>query len=126
MSSRAVLVVDDDPIMRFCLQRLLQSEGYAVRTAADPDAALAALEADRPDAVILDIVLDTSDGYAFCRHLKSAPSHDGLKIVMVSARARPDEVERGRAAGADGYLAKPFGVAALKQALDDVFVHPRA
>ncbi len=125
MTSRAILVVDDDPVIRFCLERLLSSEGFRVTSVADADAALAQVDAAPPDVVVLDIVLDETDGYAFCRRLKDRPGVPELKVVMVSARARPDERERGHAAGADGYLAKPFGVAALKQTLEDVLLPAR-
>ena len=118
MRSRAVLVVDDEPTMRFCLERLLRAEGYQVMTASGRNDALARLGERSPDAVLLDVVLEDGDGYGFLGTLRERCGRPELPIVMMSARTRPDERQRGEAVGADGYLRKPFDIATLKRALD--------
>ena len=118
MRTRAVLVVDDEPTMRFCLERLLKAEGFQVMTAADRAEALARVAERRPDAVLLDVVLDDGDGYGFLGPLRERCGRQDLPILMMSARTRPDERQRGEAVGADGYLRKPFDIATLKRALD--------
>lgn len=118
MRSRAVLVVDDEPTMRFCLERLLRAEGFHVVTAADRTQALARVAEGVPDVVLLDVVLDDGEGYDLCGVLRARAGRANLPVVMMSARTRPDERQRGEAVGADGYLRKPFDLATLKRALD--------
>ncbi len=125
MDRRAVLVVDDEPIMRFCLERLLTADGFAVRTVANAAGALDSLAVEAPDAVILDVVLDQDDGCVLCLKMREAGPKD-MKIVMVSARSRPDDVEKGLAAGADAYLAKPFGMDSLRDRLAALLADGRA
>jgi DNA-binding response OmpR family regulator len=112
------LVVDDEPTMRFCLERLLRAEGFQVMTAADRGEALVRLAERRPDVVLLDVVLDDGEGYGFVGTLRERCGRPDLPIMMMSARTRPDERQRGEAVGADGYLRKPFDIATLTRALD--------
>ena len=121
MRTRAVLVVDDEPTMRFCLERLLRAEGFQVMTAADRGEALVRLAERRPDVVLLDVVLDDGEGYGFVGTLRERCGRPDLPIMMMSARTRPDERQRGEAVGADGYLRKPFDIATLTRALDGLF-----
>src|SRR5205823_6561834 len=106
-----VLVVDDDPPVRRMLERTLAAEGHAVTTAADGGAALAAVEREAPDLVILDVAMPGIDGLAVTQRLRgkgmTAP------ILLLTARdAVADRVE-GLDAGADDYLTKPFAVEEL-------------
>jgi two-component system response regulator MprA len=106
-----VLVVDDDPPVRRMLERTLSAEGHAVTTAADGGAALAAVEREAPDLVILDVAMPGLDGLAVTERLRgkgvTAP------ILLLTARdAVADRVE-GLDAGADDYLTKPFAVEEL-------------
>lgn len=117
MCPQAVLVVDDEPTMRFCLHRLLTARGFEVATAADASTALGSVQETTPDAVVLDVVLEDTDGCRLCAELRHACADKDLKILMVSARSGPDDVEKGLAAGADGYLAKPFAAGALLERL---------
>jgi two-component system response regulator MprA len=109
--SEHVLVVDDDPPVRRMLERTLSAEGHAVTTAADGGAALAAVEREAPDLVILDVAMPGLDGLAVTQRLRgkgvTAP------ILLLTARdAVADRVE-GLDAGADDYLTKPFAVEEL-------------
>jgi DNA-binding response OmpR family regulator len=113
-----VLVVDDEPTMRFCLERLLRAEGFHVVTACGRNEALARIADRPPDVVLLDVVLDDGEGYGLCGALRERAGRADLPVLMMSARTRPDERQRGEAVGADGYLRKPFDLATLKRALD--------
>src|SRR3989440_12771000 len=106
--SEHVLVVDDDPPVRRMLERTLSAEGHAVTTAADGGAALAAVEREAPDLVILDVAMPGLDGLAVTERLRgkgvTAP------ILLLTARdAVADRVE-GLDAGAGDYLTQPFAV----------------
>ena len=102
----AVLVVDDDGLIRRMLERTLAAEGYGVVSAPDGGAALAAVERSAPDLVVLDVAMPGLDGLAVCRRLRAKGL--SLPILLLTARdAVPDRVA-GLDAGADDYLVKPF------------------
>jgi two-component system response regulator MprA len=109
--SEALLVVDDDAPIRRMLERTLSAEGYAVEAVADGGSALAAVERNVPDAIVLDVTMPGLDGLAVTRRLRAK----GLRvpILMLTARdALRDRVD-GLDAGADDYLVKPFEVEEL-------------
>lgn len=100
-----VLIVDDDPNVRELLGMYFEREHFSVRTAADGDGALRAVDEARPDLIILDIMMPGKDGYEVCRELRSRGS-----IPIIFLTARDDEVEPiiGLELGADDYVTKPF------------------
>ncbi|MGF1663694.1 MAG: response regulator transcription factor [Kineosporiaceae bacterium] len=111
MRTQEILVVDDDPAVLASLERTLVFEGYTVRTAADGEAALAAVTASPPDAVVLDLQMPGIDGLEVCRRLRARGSR--VPILVLTARdATPDRVT-GLGAGADDYLPKPFALEEL-------------
>jgi DNA-binding response OmpR family regulator len=101
-----VLVVEDDENLRITVADNLEDEGYRVRAVDRGRAALEAVEHERPDVVVLDIMLPDLDGYSVCRSLRQR----GLasKVLMLTARTLEDDVVQGFDAGADDYLAKPY------------------
>jgi two-component system response regulator MprA len=102
----AVLVVDDDPPILRMLERTLVAEGYAVESAADGGAALAAVERAVPDVVVLDVGMPGLDGLAVCRRLRRAGL--ALPVLLLTARDSVSDRVAGLDAGADDYLVKPF------------------
>ncbi|HEX9884851.1 MAG TPA: response regulator transcription factor, partial [Longimicrobiales bacterium] len=107
-----LLVVDDEPAVRDALERALRLEGHEVSLAEDGDAALKAIGAEDPDAVILDILMPGLDGLQLARLIRAAGND--VPILMLTARdAVADRVE-GLDAGADDYLVKPFALDELK------------
>jgi two-component system response regulator MprA len=102
----AILVVDDDPPILRMLERTLTAEGYAVETAADGGAALAAVEHAVPDVVVLDVAMPGLDGLAVCRRLRRAGL--ALPVLLLTARDSVSDRVAGLDAGADDYLVKPF------------------
>jgi two-component system, OmpR family, KDP operon response regulator KdpE len=105
MSAR-ILIVDDEPNILGTLAPLLQSHGYQVSTAAHGRAALAALEAERPDLMVLDLGLPDLDGVEVCA---AARARSAMPILVLSARGREADKVRALDAGADDYVTKPFG-----------------
>jgi two-component system response regulator MprA len=110
-----VLVVDDDKAVRDSLARTLRFEGHEVDTAEDGAAALAAVRADQPDAMILDVNMPRLDGLETCRQLRA----DGvfLPVLMLTARDSVGDRVAGLDAGADDYLIKPFALQELQARL---------
>jgi len=106
-----VLVVDDDPSVRDSLRRSLAFNGYEVLTAEDGIEALRVVGDERPDAVVLDVMMPRFDGLQACRALRAAGND--VPILLLTARdAVPDRVA-GLDAGADDYLPKPFALEEL-------------
>ena len=105
---RSVLVVDDDPDIRDLVTMKIASAGFDVRTAADGEAALTAARAFMPDLVLLDRMMPGLDGLQVCRMLRADPDLDRTLVLMLTAKARESDVRDGFAAGADGYITKPF------------------
>jgi two-component system, OmpR family, KDP operon response regulator KdpE len=105
-----LLVVDDEPRVLEALSNVLEARGYEVRTAASGSAALAAVGAQRPDVVLLDIVMPGMDGVEVCRRLRAAGR---VQILVLSAVMDEQHKVRALDAGADDYVTKPFSVEEL-------------
>ena len=112
--ARRVLVVDDDPHILEMVVAVLEDEGYAVATAVDGLDALAWLEHERADAIVLDYGMPRCDGPAFAAAYRTRPGEPAPIILVTAAH---DLRERCRRVGADGCLGKPFDVDALLGAL---------
>jgi DNA-binding response OmpR family regulator len=104
----SVLVVDDEPNIVLSLQFLMKQAGYDVRVASDGEQALRAVRERAPDLILLDIMTPGRDGYDVCETIRANPAWKGVKIVMLTARSREVEREKGLAMGADDYITKPF------------------
>lgn len=106
-----ILVVDDDRAVRESLRRSLSFNGYTVALAEDGVEALDAIANERPDAVVLDVMMPRLDGLEVCRQLRS--TGDDLPILVLTARDSVSERVAGLDAGADDYLPKPFALEEL-------------
>lgn len=110
----SILVVDDDQINRAVLGRALGADGHEVRTAADGLSALALLEEEPSDVVLLDIVMPGMDGIAVLERLKADSQRRHIPVIMISAVEEVASVVRCIELGADDYLAKPFDPVLLR------------
>jgi two-component system, OmpR family, alkaline phosphatase synthesis response regulator PhoP len=108
MSNGSVLVVDDEPNIALSLEYLMKEQGFEVRVARDGEAALEALRERLPDVMLLDVMLPKRDGYEVCQTVRSTPEWSKLRIIMLTAKGRAIEQEKGLALGADDYITKPF------------------
>ena len=111
---RRLLVVDDDPQVLAFLEEVLQTDGrFEVQTATcGYDAGLLSASFE-PELILLDYMLPDVNGDRVCQAIKSDPRLSGTRVLIVSGAANPEEVDRLMAAGADGFLQKPFSMAAL-------------
>ena len=109
----SVLLVDDEPNIALSLELLMKQAGYEVRVARDGDAALRAVAERAPDLVLLDLMIPGRGGYEVCRTIRADPACARTKIVMLTARSREVEREKGLALGADDYITKPFSTREL-------------
>jgi len=103
-----ILIVDDEPNIVLSLEFLMKQAGFQVRTAADGAAALDMITEDCPDLVLLDVMMPRKNGYEVCQAVRENPAWQKLKIIMLTAKGRDVEREKGLALGADDYITKPF------------------
>jgi DNA-binding response OmpR family regulator len=103
-----VLVVDDDPAICEYVGDVLALEDYVVRTAPDGPSALASIEAERPDCVVLDVMMPGMSGHEVLAGIRAAEGGPGLPVVMLTAAADDAQAWRARNRGVDYFLAKPF------------------
>ncbi len=105
---KRVLVVDDEPNIVMSLEFLMRRAGFEVAVARNGKEALAALDDVPPDLLLLDVMMPEFDGYEVCERIRAQPEWNGTRIIMLTARGREVERERGLALGADAYVTKPF------------------
>lgn len=117
---RKVLVVDDEPDVLLLCRVNLEFEGYDVVEAADGEAALDAIRAERPDVVLLDVMMPKMDGWQVLAAVKSDEDLKHIPIVMLTAKVQDQDQIRGWSEGAADYITKPFSPLALSQVLQDV------
>jgi twitching motility two-component system response regulator PilG len=103
-----VMVVDDSRTIRSTAETLLGKEGFAVVTAEDGFDALAKIAADRPDIVFVDIMMPRLDGYQTCTLIKGNPQFRSIPVILLSSRDGVFDRARGKLAGSEQYLGKPF------------------
>jgi DNA-binding response OmpR family regulator len=112
-AAHRILLVDDDQVILRLLQINFRLEGFEVDTAARGDEALERVRSNRPDLVVLDVMMPGVDGWEVCRRLKEAPDARDIPVIFVSARAQDEDRQRGYALGVDEYVTKPFDPAHL-------------
>ncbi len=120
MNHGTVLVVDDSPTAQRVIRLAIEAGGYRVLTACDGDEALAVAARERPNLLVLDIILPKKNGFQVCRQLKSDPQTSDIKVVLLSSKAHEMDILWGKRQGADGYLTKPFEAAELLACIEQV------
>ena len=111
--TKRVLVVDDEPNIVMSLEFLMRRAGFEVQVARNGREAIAALEGPPPDLMLLDVMMPEFDGYEVCERVRAREEWRATKIIMLTARGRDAERERGLKVGADAYVTKPFSTREL-------------
>ncbi len=106
--AKRILIVDDEPNIVLSLEFLMKKAGYEVSTAEDGEQALAAIHEQHPDLVLLDVMMPRKDGFQVCQSIREEDEFQDLRIVMLTAKGRDLEQEKGLSLGADDYITKPF------------------
>ncbi|HEX9719356.1 MAG TPA: response regulator [Ramlibacter sp.] len=106
-------MADDEPNIVISLEYLLRREGHEVIAAYDGRQALDAVARERPDLILLDVMMPLKTGFEVCQHLRATTAFHDIPIIMLTARGRDTDVARGLALGADAYLTKPFSTREL-------------
>jgi DNA-binding response OmpR family regulator len=103
-----VLLVEDDPDIQLITRLALRKSGFNVSVVGNGRQALEAVHAAIPDVVLLDWMMPELDGLETCRRLKMDPATSGIPIIFLTAKSQEQEIARGLALGATGYITKPF------------------
>jgi DNA-binding response OmpR family regulator len=120
MMTRKILIVDDEPELVALLEMSLGAEGYTISSAGSGKEALQKLAADRPDLVLMDVMLPDISGTRLTGQIKSDPRTSGIPIIMLTAKDSTTDVIVGLNMGADDYVTKPFSTPVLAARIDAV------
>jgi DNA-binding response OmpR family regulator len=106
--AKYVLIVDDAPNIVLSLEFLMKKEGHEVLSVSNGEEAMNAIAERIPDLILLDVMMPRKDGYEVCQELRAKAEWQDIKIIMLTAKGRDVEREKGLALGADDYITKPF------------------
>ncbi|MBI4375025.1 MAG: response regulator [Elusimicrobia bacterium] len=112
---KKIVVIDDDASMRHVLSAILEDEGYAVSTADDGPSGINLVRREKPDMVLLDLLMPGMHGFEVFQRLKELESLRSTKILIVSSKSYPRDIKTAQELGVDGYLIKPFELHDLKE-----------
>ncbi|TVO76941.1 response regulator transcription factor [Sedimenticola selenatireducens] len=103
-----ILIVDDEKNIVISIDYLLRREGFEVSVAHDGEEGLNLIKSQHPDLVLLDVMMPKLNGFQVCELVKQDPALASVRIIMLTAKGRDAEKEKGLALGADAYITKPF------------------
>ena len=113
-----ILIVDDLSTERLLMRSILEPRGFQILEASDGEQALALCEQERPNLVMLDIVLPKMDGFQICRRIKRTPELSGTPVILVSSKTQESDRFWGMKQGASDYLNKPLQIDQVIGAVD--------
>ena len=120
MAKGKILVVDDEIYIVHILDFSLGMEGYEVITALDGEQAIEKAHAEKPDLIVLDIMMPKLDGYETCKALKGDPTTRDIPVILLSAKGRNVDQKIGFEVGADDYITKPFSPRKLVERINAI------
>ena len=106
--SKTVLIVDDEEYIVTSLEYVMKSAGYDVVVAYDGEQAIEKVKETAPDLLILDVMMPKLDGFEVCEKIRANPLWESIRIIMLTAKGRDSERDKGISMGADAYMTKPF------------------
>lgn len=119
-ADKRILICDDDPAILRVLQVNLEVEGYETLLAHNGEEALEIADRDKPDLIILDIMMPRLDGYQTCERLKAADTTKDIPVVFLSAKAQESDIQKGKEYGVAAYLTKPFDPDTLVETIEQL------
>ena len=120
MAKGKILVVDDEIYIVHILDFSLGMEGYEVITALDGEQAVERAQSEKPDLIVLDIMMPKLDGYETCKILKGDPATRDIPVILLSAKGRNIDQKIGFEVGADDYITKPFSPRKLVERINGI------
>ena len=118
--TKSILVVEDEPNIVLSLQFLMKQAGFDVRVARDGDEALREVESRAPDLILLDVMIPKRDGYDVCQTIRANPDWAYIYIIMLTAKGREVDREKGISLGANDYVTKPFSTRDLTEKVKQI------
>jgi DNA-binding response OmpR family regulator len=124
MTMRRVAVVDDDRDIRDGLRCALTDEGYEVTVVPNGLRLLSVLQVDRPDLIVLDVMMSWIDGFELCSALKRNSDYCDIPVLFISAKSRQEDIQHGLQCGAVDYVTKPFELPDLLGKIERIIGRP--
>lgn len=121
---RRVAVVDDDRDIRDALRGALTDEGYDVTVVPNGLRLLSALQVDKPDLIVLDVMMSWIDGFELCKAIKRNADYQRIPVMFISAKNTPEDIEHGLSCGAIDYVTKPFDLPTLLAKIEKIVGPP--
>jgi DNA-binding response OmpR family regulator len=118
-----VLIVDDEPNILMSLEFLMKKQGYKVFIARDGEEALDIVKDEHPEVVVLDIMMPQVDGYEVCTFIKAHDTYAHTKVIFLTAKTKPEDIEKGKEVGADAYMTKPFSTRNLMKKVKEMLIN---
>jgi two-component system alkaline phosphatase synthesis response regulator PhoP len=118
--AKKILVCDDEPYILMALTDAVEMEGYECVTAINGKEALQKARETLPDLIMLDIMMPFMDGFEVCRELKADASTRDIPVIMLTAKSQQVDIQKGKDAGADDYITKPFRPSTLRKKFNEV------
>jgi len=120
MMPKKVLVCDDELYILESVSYVVRGEGFQVITAEDGEQGLALAELERPDLILLDVMMPGKNGFQICQQLKQNPATCGAYLILLTAMGQERDAEEGYRSGADEYMTKPFSPRNLRKRLHEL------
>lgn len=115
-----ILIADDELRLRKVVSLHLKKSGFDVQEAGNGAQAVTMAQANPPDVIVLDVVMPQMDGIEACKTIKSDPNLQSIPVILLTAKASSDDIETGKAAGANHYLTKPFSPKELVEIINSI------
>ncbi len=113
-----ILLVDDEPDIRFLTKRMLEKEGHRVTEAENGEMALGLLQRDKPDLILLDVRMPGLNGWEVCRRIKADDRTRSIPVVMFTVRTSEEDMQKSTEYGAEAHINKPFDKKELLQLVE--------
>ena len=121
-----ILVVDDEPNIVQTLQDRLEMNEYIVSTAGDGREGLKKAQQEKPDVILLDVIMPVMDGHEMLEVLRKQPDCSDISVIMLTARSQTQDIARANACGIDDYIVKPFDLSELLEKIETVLENRKA
>lgn len=121
-----ILVIDDEPNIVQTLQDRLEMNEYEVVTAGNGREGLEKFEQEKPDVILLDVIMPIMDGHEMLEKLRKQSDGQDVSVIMLTARSQTQDIARANACGIDDYIVKPFDLSELLEKIESVVEHRKA
>ena len=122
--AKKVLIVDDEPNIVLSVEFLMKREGFEVAVARNGQEAMDFLASEVPDLVILDVMMPLKNGFEVCEEVRADDRYADMPILMLTAKARGAEIDKGLSLGANAYIPKPFSTHELVAKVKELVAQP--